>query len=162
MRDICVPPAADIIALPGKPNDAQVPAVTNFQDFLNALKAGNIYANVHSAISPTGLIRGNLAATGGTAQGTNQAAAETLSSSPEATPSATQAGPDQSGANGAMGSNPMPMFAGMPGFDATAPNVASSFASARSGPGGTQTEQGTYTRGNADADARADANRGGR
>lgn len=51
---------SDIIPLPGRPKDSEVPAVTNWEQFLAALQAGKLYVNVHSDIMPAGLIRGNL------------------------------------------------------------------------------------------------------
>eukprot|EP00878_Enallax_costatus_P026851 GHUV01028855.1.p1 GENE.GHUV01028855.1~~GHUV01028855.1.p1 ORF type:complete len:219 (+),score=45.27 GHUV01028855.1:2-658(+) len=55
--------AADITPLPGKEpqGDKEVPKVANWSDFLKALKAGDIYVNVHSLKMPAGLIRANLA-----------------------------------------------------------------------------------------------------
>lgn len=53
---------ADITPLLGREpqGDKEVPSVTNWSEFLRALKDGKIYVNVHSKVMPAGLIRGNL------------------------------------------------------------------------------------------------------
>lgn len=60
--------AADITPLPGR--DQETPGVASWADFLAVLRAGKIYANVHSLQMPAGLIRGNLVPVNGGAQPT--------------------------------------------------------------------------------------------
>lgn len=62
--------SADITPLPGREpqGDFEVPAVYNWSDFLEALRAGKIYFNVHSLQMPAGLIRGNLEAASSSGQ----------------------------------------------------------------------------------------------
>lgn len=64
-------PPADSTPLPGcqPQGDKKVPTVASWADFLRALKAGKINANVHSLIMPAGLIRGNLVPVAGGSPG---------------------------------------------------------------------------------------------
>jgi hypothetical protein len=50
----------DIIPLPGRPGDSEVPPVRSWEEFVSALEAGKLYVNVHNNIMPAGIIRGNL------------------------------------------------------------------------------------------------------
>lgn len=171
-----LPSSADIVPLPGRPNDPEVPAVKCWEDFLSALKAGNIYANIHSVSYPAGVIRGNLMPAGDSSQlgpDTQQGSvvnngADESNSGSNNSGSGSNNEYDNSGGDGneigqegsSSGGSTLP--AGFPGGirDSGAPNFAAAFASSSSGPSGTRTEQGTYTRGNANADATANADRG--
>jgi hypothetical protein len=55
--------SSDIAPLLGREpaGDTEAPSVTDWPSFLHALRAGNIYVNVHSKAAPAGLMRGNLA-----------------------------------------------------------------------------------------------------
>lgn len=86
--------ASDIAPLAGREpvGDLEAPSVLNFTDFVRVLKAGKIYMNVHSKLSPAGLMRGNLEMVTGMAAGSPMAesmvvqapASESMASSPMA------------------------------------------------------------------------------
>ncbi|WIA15107.1 hypothetical protein OEZ85_001799 [Tetradesmus obliquus] len=136
---------ADVTPLPGRQpvGDSEVPTVNNWGDFVQALKAGKIYINVHSLKFPPGLIRGNLVP----AVGSSTASSGTSSPAP----SSSTAGTSQS-------RSPSPSSS-----SGSSPSPASSVSSAEDegeGPSGSGTSTETDTEGDAEAGAGATAQTG--
>jgi hypothetical protein len=67
---------ADITPLLGREpqGDLEAPSVTSWSEFLEVLKDGKIYANVHNKLLPAGLMRGNLVMDDGSSSKTTETA----------------------------------------------------------------------------------------